>query len=83
MSNEPGARVTLGCGLEAKARRVRKPNLARAIKEAVRAGLSVTGATIEAGRITLHFSEPRTDQVGKSAVITPLDTWRERRRGQG
>lgn len=36
----------------------RKPTLAAALRQAKRAGVSVRGATIEAGKITLELGEP-------------------------
>jgi hypothetical protein len=65
--------------LEAKAKRVRKPNLAKAIKEAARAGLSVTGATIEAGRVTLQFGQSCDDNVQGNE----LDDWLSKHRELG
>ena len=56
---------------EPKPKRSRKPNLTKAIKEAAQAGLSVTGATIEAGRITLQFGQ----QCGDTAKGNELDDW--------
>lgn len=60
---------------EPKPKRIRKPNLAKAIKEAVQAGL-VTGATIEAGRITLQFGH----SCGDTAKGNELDDWLSRHR---
>jgi hypothetical protein len=43
---------------EAPARRHRTPTLASALRQAKAAGAVVTGAVIEAGKITLEFGEP-------------------------
>ncbi len=58
--------------------RKRKPTLIRALREAKKAGVSVAGATIEEGKVTLTFGRVEDD-----AAVTPLEEWRAKRRGQG
>jgi hypothetical protein len=43
--------------------RLRKPTLAAALRQAAKAGASVSGATIEAGKVTLTFGEPAPGTV--------------------
>jgi hypothetical protein len=73
----------LGRAFSAKAKRPRnprkprKPILARAAKEAAKAGLKVTGATYEPdGRLSLQFGD-----AAREATVTPLEQWRARRHG--
>jgi hypothetical protein len=44
-----------------KPRRQYKPTLATALKQAVKAGITVASATIEHGKVTLIFGEPAKD----------------------
>ena len=44
--------------------RQRKPSLAAALKQARKAGVSVKGATIEAGKVSLEFGEPEAAEAG-------------------
>jgi hypothetical protein len=44
--------------------RRRKTTLARALREAAKAGVNVAGATIEDGKVTLTFGEPRPTETG-------------------
>jgi hypothetical protein len=44
--------------------RRRKITLARALREAEKAGFNVAGATIEDGKVTLTFGEPRPTETG-------------------
>jgi hypothetical protein len=52
-----------------KPKRQRKATLARALREAKKAGVSVQGATVEDGRVTLTFGEAATGDK-----INPWDT---------
>jgi hypothetical protein len=61
----------------ANVRRQRKPTLADALKQAKKAGVDVSGATIEDGKVSLTFGE------NEDAKVTPLEQWRAKRRGQG
>jgi hypothetical protein len=58
-------------------KRQRKPTLAAALKQAKEAGVSVVGATIEDGKVSLTFGEIENEQ----APATPLEQWRAKRRG--
>ena len=49
--------------------RRRTPTLASALKQAAKAGASVSGATIEDGRVVLTFGEPAKSESSE------LDTW--------
>ena len=48
--------------------RRRKTTLARALREAAKAGVNVAGATIEDGKVTLTFGEPRPDRDRQSVA---------------
>jgi hypothetical protein len=63
---------TIGTGSEARParQRQRKPTLARALREAAKAGVNVAGATIENGKVTLQFGEPV-----KANEVDELDKW--------
>ena len=53
-------------------RRKRKPTLARALREAAKAGVNVAGATIEDGKVSLTFGEAQPEQTND------LDKWMKR-----
>ena len=55
------------------ARRKRKPTLASAIKQATKAGLTVTAVTVKAGEVTLQVGEPDAKAAGD------LDAWLAKR----
>jgi hypothetical protein len=70
--------LNLVIGLSGRPRRRRRPALARELREARKVGLNVRRAEIEeSGKITLTFGEPR-----EQPVMTPLEQWRAKRRGQ-
>ena len=47
----------------AKPKRKRKPTLARALREAAKAGINVAGATIEDGKVSLTFGGAQPEQT--------------------
>jgi len=69
--------ASLAAGAANVRRRQRKPTLAGALKQAKKAGVNVSGATIEDGKVSLTFGED------EEARVTPLEQWRAKRRGQG
>jgi len=69
--------ASLAAGAANVRRRQRKPTLAGALKQAKKAGVNVSGATIEDGKVSLTFGED------EEARVTPLERWRAKRRGQG
>lgn len=57
----------------AKSRKPPKPlTLARALRDAKKAGVTVAGATVENGKVTLQFGEPQTNQKTNN---NDLDKW--------
>jgi imidazolonepropionase-like amidohydrolase len=56
-----------------KPKRKRKPTLARALRDAAKAGVNVAGATIEDGRVSLTFGEAQAEQAND------LDKWMAKR----
>jgi hypothetical protein len=52
-------------------KRQRKPTLSRALREAWKAGVDVSGATIEPGKVALQFGEPRAGEKHGNE----LDEW--------
>jgi len=53
-------------GGDPKPKRVRKPNLVKAIKDAAQAGLTVKGATIFADRVSLEFGQPEISEITRN-----------------
>ena len=60
-------------GIVEPKRRQRKPSLATALKQARKAGVSVKGATIEAGKVSLEFGEPEPEPTND------FDKWKAKR----
>jgi len=65
--------VPLVVGGQKKPSRARKPTLARALRQAAKAGVNVAGATIEDGKVSLTFSEAQPEQTND------LDKWMAKR----